>query len=376
MVSVVRRRDEEPRASSLLEELEELVQNLGIEVIGSSLARARKTYPTYLLGKGKMEEIIALAEAAECDVIVFDNELTPGQQRNWEEASKVLVIDRHEVILDVFAERARTREAVLQVELARLEYSLPRLRRAWTHLGRQRGGGGVTQRGEGEAQIELDQRMVRDKIATTKRELEQVIRHRTVSRKRRSRVPVPTASIVGYTNAGKSTLFNKLVHGNVRAEDIPFSTLDPITRRVTLPSGAHALLTDTVGFIQKLPPALIAAFRATLEELQEATLLLHVVDISHPNAGEQNLVVEETLKKLGLESKPRLLVLNKADLVMDADGERQDSMPLTAQSQAKGVLVSAAQDWGTRELLQEVEDALSSQSESGTPRASTVRFVG
>ena len=317
LVSVVRRRDEEPRASSLLEELEELVQNLGIEVIGSSLARARKTYPTYLLGKGKMEEIIALAEAAECDVIVFDNELTPGQQRNWEEVSKLLVIDRHEVILDVFAERARTREAVLQVELARLEYSLPRLRRAWTHLGRQRGGGGVTQRGEGEAQIELDQRMVRDKIATTKRELEQVIRHRTVSRKRRSRVPVPTASIVGYTNAGKSTLLNKLTGSDIYVADKLFATLDPTSRKMNLPSGRGLVLTDTVGFVRNLPHRLVDAFKATLEEALVADFLIHVVDLSSGEVVDQMETTLEVLDELGIVEKKIITVFNKVDLVDD-----------------------------------------------------------
>ena len=353
LVSVVRRREEEPRASSLLEELGELVQNLGIEVIGSSLARARKTYPTYLLGRGKMEEIISLAEAAECDVIVFDNELTPGQQRNWEEASKVLVIDRHEVILDVFAERARTREAVLQVELARLEYSLPRLRRAWTHLGRQRGGGGVTQRGEGEAQIELDQRMIRDKIATTKRELEQVIRHRTVSRKRRSRVPVPTASIVGYTNTGKSTLLNKLTGSNVHVADKLFATLDPTSRKVNLPSGRVLVLTDTVGFVRNLPHRLVDAFKATLEEALVADFLIHVVDLSSSEMGDQMETTVEVLGDLGAADKKIVTVFNKVDLI-------EDEMELvTARFRDNdGIFLSAATGEGLEDLLTACDEIL------------------
>ena len=310
MASVVRHKEEEARAVSLLEELKELVENLGIEVRGSILARARKTYPKFLLGKGKVQEILDLAKAADCDVIVFDNELTPGQQRNWEKESKGAVIDRHEVIIDVFADRAQTREAVLQVELARLEYSLPRLRRAWTHLGRQRGGG-VTQRGEGEAQIELDQRMLRDKIASTKRELVQVIRQRTVSRKRRRRVPVPTASIVGYTNAGKSTLFNHITDADVYAADQLFATLDPTLRKVELKELGPVILADTVGFIRHLPHDLVAAFKATLTETREAELLLHVVDISDERRSENIEQVEYVLKEIDADEVPQLIICNK-----------------------------------------------------------------
>ena len=316
LVSVVRHKEEEGRAVSLLEELKELVENLGIGVMGSILARARKTYPKFLLGKGKVQEILELAQAADCDVIVFDNELTPGQQRNWEKESKGAVIDRHEVIIDVFADRAQTREAVLQVELARLEYSLPRLRRAWTHLGRQRGGG-VTQRGEGEAQLELDQRMVRDKIASTKRELVQVIRQRTVSRKRRRRVPVPTASIVGYTNAGKSTLLNKLTGSDIYVADKLFATLDPTSRKMNLPSGRGLVLTDTVGFVRNLPHRLVDAFKATLEEALVADFLIHVVDLSSGEVVDQMETTLEVLDELGIVEKKIITVFNKVDLVDD-----------------------------------------------------------
>lgn len=352
LVSVIQRKEEEERAESLLEELGELTENLGIEVMGSVVARARKKYPKYLLGKGKLEEVVGLAAAGDCDVIIFDNELTPGQQRNWEEASKVLVIDRHEVIIDVFAERARTREATLQVELARLEYSLPRLRRAWTHLGRQRGGG-VTQRGEGEAQIELDQRMLRDKIAATKRELEEVIRQRSVSRKRRRRVPVPTASIVGYTNAGKSTLLNKLTGAKVYAADKLFATLDPTSRKVTLPSGRTLVLTDTVGFVRNLPHRLVDAFKATLEEALVADFLIHVVDLSSGEVAEQMETTLEVLKELGAEDKKIVTVFNKTDLVED------DMVTAGARARASdGVFLSAATGEGVEALLKSCDEAL------------------
>ena len=214
--------EERANAESLLEELGELVSNLGIKIKEKHVIRTRKTFAGHLVGKGKFEQVLAEVGAAKCDVIIFDNEISPSQQRNWEEASKVLVIDRQEIILDVFAERAQTKEASLQVQLARLEYSLPRLRRAWTHLGRQRGGG-VTQRGEGEAQIELDQRMLRDKIASTKKEIAQVSSRRETSRKKRRRIPLPTLALVGYTNAGKSTLLNKLSGSSVLSADKLFT---------------------------------------------------------------------------------------------------------------------------------------------------------
>ena len=264
LVSVVRRKHEEERAESLLDELAELTANLSIEVLGRVTARARKVYPRFLLGSGKVKEIITAAQAVGCDVIIFDNERSPSQQRNWEEESKMLVIDRHEIIFDVFAERARTREAVLQVDLARLEYSLPRLRRAWTHLDRQRGGR-VTQRGEGEAQLELDQRMLRTNIAALRAEISEVEKRREVQRGKRDRVPVPTGALVGYTNAGKSTLLNKLTGAEVYVADKLFATLDPTSRRLKLPSGRSLVLTDTVGFVRNLPPRLINAFKATLE---------------------------------------------------------------------------------------------------------------
>lgn len=317
LISVVLREDEKQEAESLLDELSELVQNLGIAVRARTVVRTRKKFPGHILGKGKLQEIVSQVRDLNCDVIIFDNEISPGQQRNWEEEAKVLVIDRHEVILDVFAERARTKEATLQVRLARLEYSLPRLKRAWTHLDRQRGGG-VTQRGEGEAQIELDQRMLRDKIASTKREIAQVSVRRSTSRKKRQRIPLPTLAIVGYTNAGKSTLLNCMTGSNVLSEDKLFATLDPTSRKVRFPSGRTVVLTDTVGFIRKLPHRLVDAFKATLEEALVADLLLHVVDLSNDEFEEQMITTVEVLKELGAADKEILTVYNKIDQVGDA----------------------------------------------------------
>ena len=352
LISVIRREEEREEANSLLEELSELVGNLGIGVCHKTVIRVRKTFPGHILGKGKLEEVVNQVREFKCDVIIFDNEISPGQQRNWEEEAKVLVIDRHEVILDVFAKRAQTKEASLQVRLATLEYSLPRLRRAWTHLGRQRGGG-VTQRGEGEAQIELDQRMLRDKIASTKREIAQVSVRRSTSRKKRQRIPLRTLAIVGYTNAGKSTLLNCMTGADVLSEDKLFATLDPTSRKVRLPSGRTVVLTDTVGFIRKLPHRLVDAFKATLEEALVADLLLHVVDLSNPEFAKQMETTVEVLKELGGADKEILTVYNKVDQTDD---------PLTkikAQNLASECsFISAKTGQGIDELLGVIEKKL------------------
>ena len=318
LVAVILREEERANAESLLDELEELVSNLGIRIFCKKVVRVRKTFPGYLLGKGKFNEVIEDVGELGCDVIIFDNELSPSQQRNWEAESKVLVIDRQEIILDVFAARAQTKEAVLQVKLARLEYSLPRLRRAWTHLGRQRGGG-VTQRGEGEAQIELDQRLVRDQISATKKEIKQVAKTRKTSRKKRLRIPLPTVALVGYTNAGKSTLLNQVCNSDVLSADKLFATLDPTSRQSLLPNGEKIILTDTVGFIRKLPHRLVDAFRATLEETLVANLLLHVVDLSNPQFEEHMETTLTVLGELGAKEKEILTVFNKVDLLKEND---------------------------------------------------------
>jgi len=358
LISVITRKDEEIRACSLLNELAELVENLGISVCGKEIVRTRKTLPGHILGKGKCEEIYNKVKALRCDVIIFDNEISPGQQRNWEELTKVLVIDRHEVILDVFADRAQTKEAVLQVRLARLEYSLPRLRRAWTHLDRQRGGG-VTQRGEGEAQIELDQRMLRDKISSTKKEILQVSSRRATSRKKRRRIPLATIAIVGYTNAGKSTLLNCITGASVLSANKLFATLDPTSRKVKLPGGRTIILTDTVGFIRKLPHRLIDAFKATLEEAIVADLLLHIVDFSCPEFEEHLNTTRDVLEELGASDKEILTVYNKID---QGDGVMTQ---LKAQSLTSDcVFLSCKTGQGVGALLEIVEERLSQSVES------------
>ena len=355
LLAVISKEEERKNAESLLDELDELVSNLGIQIFHKKVVRVRKTYPGYLIGKGKFNEIIQQVGDLACDVIIFDNELSPSQQRNWEEESKVLVIDRQEIILDVFAARAQTKEAVLQVKLARLEYSLPRLRRAWTHLGRQRGGG-VTQRGEGEAQIELDQRLVRDQITATKKEIKQIAKTRKTSRKRRLKIPLPTIALVGYTNAGKSTLLNKVCRSDVLSEDKLFATLDPTSRQARLPNGIKIIFTDTVGFIRKLPHRLVDAFRATLEETLVANLLLHVVDLSNPQFEEHMETTLAVLNELGAEDKEILTVFNKIDLLKSNDLEN-----LKLSQNCKGVdnvFVSCESGEGISELLQVIERKL------------------
>ncbi|MCC5834599.1 MAG: GTPase HflX [Opitutales bacterium] len=317
LIGVQEPKDSESATSQLLGELEELVETLHIGVIGKEIVRIREYQARFLVGPGKVEEVLERARAIEADCLVIDAELSPSQQRNWEAASGLCVIDRQEVILDIFHERAQTREAVLQVELARSEHSLPRLKNAWTHLSRQRGGGGVTQRGEGEAQIELDQRMVRQRISRLRKELTEVIQHRQVQRKQRMRVPIPSAAIVGYTNAGKSTLLNRLTGSSVLSEDKLFATLDPTTRQLALPDGQKVLLTDTVGFVRRLPHQLVEAFKATLEEAVVANLLIHVVDVSNPEMAEHQETTLRVLKELGAGDHRVFTVYNKIDAAGD-----------------------------------------------------------
>jgi len=295
----------------LLGELQELVENLDINVVGSRLVNLREPQPKFLIGSGKADEIIRHAKDVGADVIIFDDDLSPAQQRNWEAASGVAVIDRQEVILDIFADRAQTREAVLQVALARMEYSLPRLKRAWTHLSRQRGKGALG--GEGETQLEQDRRLVRDRITHLKQELKEVIQQRDVQRRKRMRKPVPGAAIVGYTNAGKSSLLNKLTGAEVLAADKLFATLDPTTRQLTLPDGRTLLLTDTVGFIRRLPHRLVEAFKATLEEVVVSDFIIHVLDLSNPDVEHHFATTMEVLGELGVKDKPMIIVFNKVD---------------------------------------------------------------
>ena len=356
LVSCIHSERDRTDADSLLDELDELTQNLGIHVVARQVIRIRKTSPRFILGKGKVDQLLADLKETSAEVLIFDNEITPAQQRNWESESKVLVIDRHEIILDVFAERAQTKEAKLQVKLARLEYSLPRLRRAWTHLGRQRGGG-VTQRGEGEAQIELDQRMVRDQISATRKEIALVAKQRQTGRSRRQKLPLPTVAIVGYTNAGKSTLLNCLTGADALSADKLFATLDPTSRRLKLPNGRMVVLTDTVGFIRKLPHRLVDSFKATLEEALVADLVLHLVDFSNPQYEAQMSTTDDVLRELGAAEKELITVFNKMDLV-ENDLEKFKAKKLTGRS----VFISANTGEGIDLLLVELEHFFASSA--------------
>jgi GTP-binding protein HflX len=298
-------------AAELLIELKELVENLRIAVTRTELVNLRRPTPAYFLGSGKAQEIVDLAKADGADVIVFDEALSPAQQRNWEELSGLAVIDRQEVILEIFSDRAHTREATLQVALARMEYSLPRLTRAWAHLSRQRGKGKMG--GEGETQLEQDRRIVRDRITHLKRELANVVQQRDVQRRKRQRVPVPTCAIVGYTNAGKSTLLNSLTGAEVLAADKLFATLDPTTRQLVLRGNQKVLVTDTVGFIRRLPHGLVEAFKATLEEVVVADFLVHVVDVANPNFEQHHATTLSVLAELGAADQTMITVFNKVD---------------------------------------------------------------
>ena len=302
-------------ALSLLEELEELVVTLGVPVIDRMLVHHREQHARLLIGTGKADEIVARAKEQRCDVIVFDNELSPSQQRNWELLSGLTVIDRQEVILDIFAKRAQTREARLQVELAQMEYQMPRLTRGWTHLVRQ--GGGIGARGEGETQLEQDKRRIRGNIDRCKRDLETVRAARATQRKDRKRTPVPNAAIVGYTNSGKSSLLHRLTGADVLIEDKLFATLDTTTRKIALPNKQPLLLTDTVGFVRKLPHRLVEAFHATLEESALADFLIHLLDASQPRVMEFYNTTRRVLAELGADEKRTLVVFNKIDKVGD-----------------------------------------------------------
>jgi GTP-binding protein HflX len=341
-----------------LSELAYLAWAAGAEVVGEITQRANRLTSTYV-GKGKLEELKELIAQRQPDVVIFDDELTPTQQRNLENALQAKVIDRTALILDVFGRHARTREGQLQVELAQHQYLLPRLAGQWSHL--ERLGGGIGTRGPGETQIETDRRLIRQHIQRIQRELDKVKQRRTLHMGRRKKSGIPMATLVGYTNAGKSTLFNALspdgIGAKVVAEDQLFSTLDPVTRRIRLPSGGELLLSDTVGFIQKLSPTVVAAFRATLEELAQSDLLLHVIDVTHPKAPEQAQVVDETLEDLGLSEKPRLLVLNKMDLLPDSD-DRSATTTLPGLDQHPSVFISAAKGWNLGTLLEEIESIL------------------
>jgi len=357
----------EPSLLSLADSLDELAllsETAGLEVVGEATQRLDAPNPDTFIGSGKVEEIKALVEEYLAQVIVFDNELAPRHLRELEErlGPNVRIVDRTALILDIFAQHAQTREGVLQVELAQYEYRLPRLTRAWTHLARQTGGGGgrtgssggVGLRGPGETQLEVDRREIRKRISKLKSELENVRAYRKRYRIQRQRSQIPIITLVGYTNSGKSTLLNRLARSDVFAANQLFATLDPTTRRVELSGGHKALFTDTVGFIQKLPTQLVAAFRATLEEIAEADLLLHIVDASHPNAIEQIAAVEMTLGEIDAGHIPVILVLNKIDRLDDVQPviDQIKDFPGTI------IPISALTGAGIPDLLQVIENEL------------------
>lgn len=319
---------------------------------------------THYLGSGKIEELVSLKSETGCDVIIFDDELSPRQQRNLEQILDIKIIDRTALIIDIFSSRARSREGKLQVELAQAQYLLPRLIGQWSHL--ERLGGGIGTRGPGESQLETDRRLVKQKIGRLKREIESVRKHRSLHRQRRRKGNIPILAIVGYTNAGKSTLFNTLSKDDVFVEDKVFATLDPVTRRIRLPNNNPALLTDTVGFIQRLPTTLVAAFRATLEELTEADLLLHVVDVTHENAAEQHNTVEQVLEELQLIDTPRMTVFNKIDLIVSADELAEEEIALRESLRSvvmssnviAPIFISASKGWGVDKVLKRASSIL------------------
>ncbi len=346
-----------------LKELALLSDTAGLDVVGEATQRLDTPSANTYIGSGKVEEVKAMVEELLADVVVFDNELSPRHQRELEEilGPRVKVIDRTALILDIFAQHASTREGALQVELAQYEYRLPRLTRAWTHLARQTGGaagrsgsvGGVGLRGPGETQLEVDRREIRRRITKLKEELEKVRAHRGRYRAQRQRSHIPIVALVGYTNAGKSTLLNRMARSEVYVADQLFATLDPTTRRVELPGGHASLFTDTVGFIQKLPTQLVAAFRATLEEISEADLLIHVVDITHPNALAQWESVNNTLADIGADHIPALTALNKMDRLPDP----QIAMEALAEF-PNAIPISAIKGNGISDLLRAIEKEL------------------
>ena len=341
--------------SDSLAELTLLAETAGLDVVGQSSQKLDHPNPRFFIGSGKVEEVEALVDEYQAEVILFDEELSPRHLRELELVfGDVRILDRTALILDIFAQHANTREGALQVELAQYEYRLPRLTHAWTHLARQAGGGagrsgnvgGVGLRGPGETQLEVDRREIRRRIDHLKDQLEKVRIHRQQYRQRRRRSRIPVVTLVGYTNAGKSTLLNKLTQANVYVADQLFATLDPTTRRVELPGGNSALFTDTVGFIQKLPTALVAAFRATLEEIGEADLLLHIVDIIHQNAQAQAEAVYQTLAEIEADHIPILIVLNKIDRLDEPEKALQ-----IMESFPKSVAISALTGAGIPDLL-------------------------
>lgn len=345
-----------------IEELAQLAGTAGASIAGKIIQRLRVPSKTHYIGTGKLDELLSLKDSIEYNVVIFDDELSPLQQRNLEEALKVKIIDRAALILDIFARRARTHEGQLQVELAQHQYLLPRLAGQWSHL--ERLGGGIGTRGPGESQLETDRRLIRQKIHRLKTQIEEVRKQRTLYRQKRKKSGIPIIALVGYTNGGKSTLLNALSKADVFVEDKLFATLDPTTRRLTLPDKTAVLVTDTVGFIRKLPPTIVTSFRATLEELTEASVLVHVVDLTCHNAAEKSQVVEDILSELKLIDKPRITVLNKIDLLLNDNQTWDEAAAINYLSDRceamdkNTVLISAEKRWGLTKLLELISQTL------------------
>ena len=365
-------------AESSLEELRRLAETAGMEVLAEIIQPRETPDPAYFIGRGKLEELEAIVSELKVEAVIFDNDLTPAQTRNLEKALDIVVVDRTSLILQIFAQRAQTKAAKLQVDLAQLQYALPRLTRMWTHLSRLGTGAGGTAgvsagraggvvRGPGETQLQIDRRLIHAQISRVKKALQKVEKHRRVQRKQRQEMI--NVSLVGYTNAGKSTLFNALTSENRLAEDKLFATLDPTTRLLDLPDNQRVLLSDTVGFLKKLPHHLVASFKATLEEVAEADLLLHVVDVCHPEAESQIDAVDEVLKELGALERPTLMLFNKIDL-LEEEGHIQlfqskypDSLAISAQN---GVGLEALKDLLTERFsIQDVDVSLALSYQDG-----------
>ena len=343
-----------------LAELDALTQSAGAEVVATLSQRLKNPDPRTFIGRGKVKEACEVARERGATLAVFDDALSPGQARNLEKETGLRVIDRSQLILDIFAQRARTLEGKLQVEIAQLSYLQPRLTRQWVHLSRQTagagaGGGRIGTRGPGETQLEVDRRRVRERLTRLRRRLRDVERSRTIQRRRRVEVPYPTVALVGYTNSGKSTLMNALTRAGVETADRPFSTLDPTIRRLRLPGGVTVMLADTVGFIHRLPHMLVEAFKATLEEVRTGDLLLHVVDASSPLAAERMEIVDRVLEEIGAGARPRIVVMNKLDLVTDGAFR-----PSTADDT---VTISALRGRGLHTLLEAISRRFSAWRE-------------